>query len=289
MTVFEHNLILNQITYGESVPPFHKNFENYMQRAHLFLSHKGKYLFESDILSEYSEGVTLETIFAQEPKRFIPGINHDKDGVRQKTWYDIWGMDEIIRGDDFFDYFFICKLRHQSLIDIDDFLSFHLDYSFGNDKPAYFRFLQLCLRQYSEMLSSQVIDTVQEWIASIQSKREGDQSESAENEKDEKIKGRMTREAGDHLTCLNLNQTALLIEYLQQSGIILKSGYLNFAQAGKAFHLLTGYSAHSLRIQLGAKGASETAAKYEDYKELHEAILRLASLIEPKTKRHKIA
>lgn len=281
--IFEHNLILNHITYGESVPPFHKNFEEYKQVAHLFLNHKGKYLFESDILNDYSEDVTLETIFAQNPQRFIPGVMKEKDGIRQKTWYDIWGMDEIIRSDDFFDYFFICKLRHQSLLDIDEFLSFHLDYSFKNDKPGYFRFLQLSLRQHGKMLSFQVIDTVQEWIAFTQSQT--DQGAAAENE--EKIKGRMAREAGDRLTCLNLNQTALLIEFMQQAGIILKSDYLNFAQAGKAFNLLTGYSAHSLRMQLGTKGLTENAIKHEDYKELYEAILKLVSLIEPKTHPHK--
>lgn len=287
MTAFEHNLILNHITYGESIPPFHNNFEDYKQMAHLFLNHKGKHLFVSDILSMYSEGVTLETLFAQEPQRFIPGSLKEKDGIRQKTWYDLWGMDEIMRGDDFFDYFFICKLRHQSLLDIDDFLNFHLEYSFKNDKQAYCRFLQLSLRQYGDMLTEQVETTVQEWMAAVQSKGHDDQSEGTDHEKEEKIKGRLAREAGDHLTCLSLNQTALLIEYMQQAGIILKGDYLNFTQAGKAFNLLTGYSAHSLRLQLGTKGLTENAIKHEDYKELHEVILKLASLIGSKTKPHK--
>lgn len=287
MRIVEHNLILNDITYGESVPPFNKNFEEYMQMAHLFLNHKGKHLFESEILSRYSEGVTLETLFAGQPQRFIQGSNHDKDGIRQKTWYDIWGMDEIMHGDDFFDYFFICKLRHQSLLDIDAFLNFHLDYSFKDDKQAYFRFLQLSLRQYGDMLTEQVKTTVQEWMAATQTKGDDDQREGTDNEKDEKIKGRLAREAGDHLTCLSLNQTALLIEYMQQAGIILKGDYLNFTQAGKAFNLLTGYSAHSLRLQLGTKGLTENAIKHEDYKELHEVILKLASLIGSKTKPHK--
>lgn len=287
MRAFEHNLILNHITYGESVPPFHNNFEDYKQMAHLLLNHKGKHLFESDILRGYSEGVTLETLFAQEPQRFIPGSLKEKDGIRQKTWYDIWGMDEIMHDDDFFDYFFICKLRHQSLLDIDAFLNFHLDYSFKDDKQAYFRFLQLSLRQYGDMLTEQVKTTVQEWMNATLSKLNGDQSEGTDNEKEEKIKGRLAREAGDHLTCLSLNQTALLIEYMQQAGIILKGDYLNFTQAGKAFNLLTGYSAHSLRLQLGTKGLTENTVKHEDYKELHEAILKLASLIGSKTKRHK--
>lgn len=280
----EHNLILNDITYGESVPPFNKNFEEYMQMAHLLLNHKGKHLFESEILSRYSEGLTLETLFAGQPQRFIQGSNHVKDGIRQKTWYDIWGMDEIFRDDDFFDYFFICKLRHQSLLDIDDFLTFHLDYSFKNDTQAYFRFLQLSIRQHEEMLSKQAIDTVQEWISALQA---GKEDSNAENDKDEKVKGRMAREAGDRLTSLNLNQTALLIEYMQQAGMILKSDYLNYTQAGKAFHLLTGYSAHSLRMQLGAKGSVDHVIKYEDYRELHDAVMKLAALIEPKTKHHK--
>jgi len=71
---------------------------------------------------------------------------------------------------------------------------------------------------------------------------------------------------------------------MQQNGIILKGSYLTYTQAGKAFNILTGYSANTLRQQLGMKGEIETA-KFEDYKELHQVIIQLAKSIEEKTRK----
>ncbi len=96
----------------------------------------------------------------------------------------------------------------------------------------------------------------------------------------EKIKGRIAREAGDKLTSLNLIQTTLLIQFLQEERIILKGDYLTYTQAGKAFYILTGYSAHTIRQHLGTKGELADV-RYQDYKELYQAILQLAKRIEP--------
>lgn len=283
MNLFGNELVLNHITAGESMPPFHKQFEEYRKMAFHFLNRKEKHLFADEILSNYNEEMTLDKLFEQDVDRFMEGSNRLKDNIRQKTWYDIWSMEEIEREDVFFDYFFICKLRHLSLLGIDDYLNFHMDYSFKSQEQEFFRFLQLSLRQYQEhLLNPQIVETVNEWI---ENRKSGINSgKLAFPQAEERIKGRIQREAGDKLTRLNQVQTSLLIEFMQKAGLILKEDNLTYTQAGKAFNILTGYSAHTIRQQLGSKGEL-AGVKYEDYKELHEAILRLATLIEDKVRK----
>jgi hypothetical protein len=281
MTDFKHTLILNNITVNESFTPFNSNFDEYKRMAFLFLNRKGKYLFEEDILKNHKKGFTLEKLFEQEPERFVAGPNQKKGEKNEKTWYDLEGMEEIKREDVFFDYFFICKLRHESLLDLDEFLDFHLDYSFKNNRPDFLRFLNLALRQHNSLLKPDTIQTVHEWISAEESEKENADI-SAEN--DVRIKGRIERQANDNLTSLSLDQTALLIQFMQEARIILKGDNLTYTHAGKAFSMLTGYSSHTLRQQLGKKGSID-GVKYEDYKELYEVITRLASLIEPKIRK----
>jgi hypothetical protein len=282
METFDYELILNDITYGESSKPFDKDFEDYKKMAFLFLNRKGRHLFEQDILKEYSEGMTLAKLLEQNKDRFIQGSNLQKDGAMQKTWYDISGMDEIRHDDTFFDYFFTCKLRHLSLLDIEAYLEFHLGYSFKNNTQEYFRFLLLTIRKYKDqLLNTSIIETVNEWIKAKELAHTEEHSCSAE--KEDQIKGRRQREAGDQWTCLNQNQTVLLIEFMQKAGIILNGDLLNYTQAGKAFQILTGYSAQTIRQQLGIKGINE-GVKFEDYTVLYEAVKRLTELIEPKVR-----
>ena len=268
-------LILNHITTDQFLPPFQKDWDEYKQLAFLYLNQKDKYLFESDILSLYNQTVTLDQIFKANPERFAEGSNQQKNGKTEPVWYDLWAVEEITYQDRYFDLFFTLKLRHLSLLDIDEYLGFHLEYSFNHNKKEYFRFLQLAMRQYGEKLNSSIIQTVEEWIKA----KEGETKAGTEAESDETIKGRMRRESGDRLTVLSLNQTALLIEYLQTSGIILKGDNLTYVQAGRAFHILTGYSAHTIRQQLGTKGTIN-GFKHEDYEELHRAISRLLALVD---------
>ena len=145
-----YKLILNDITFNESLPPFNKDFEAYTHTAFMFLNHKSKYLFEEDILASYRTGMTLERLFEQEKGRFIQGCNHNKAGKMECTWYDILSCEEICFTDDLFDFFFACKLRHLNLLDISDFLSFHLEYNFKNNRPKFLSFLSLPLSQYIE-------------------------------------------------------------------------------------------------------------------------------------------
>ena len=113
----DYKLILNHITAGEQMININnpKKLHEYNQTAALHLDKKGKYLFAEDLLKDYREGMTLERLFQQEADRFVPAINHKKDGKFQKTWYDIGAYEEIKREDQFFDYFFACKLRHIAL------------------------------------------------------------------------------------------------------------------------------------------------------------------------------
>ena len=66
---------------------------------------------------------------------------------------------------------------------------------------------------------------------------------------------------------------------MQEERIILKGDDLTYTQAGKALYILTGYSPHTLRQHLGTKDEI-AGVRYQDYKELHEAILKLAERIE---------
>jgi hypothetical protein len=278
-----YELILNHITTGESFPLFHKTFGDYKQIAFRCMANKGKFLFEEDILNKYKEGLTLKQLFEQEPDRFIPAANRIKKGKPEKTWVDIMGMEEIHREDDYFDFFFTCKLRHLSLFSIDDFLNFHLEYSFKDNKTECFRFLTILIRQYQEkILNSDIIETLREWVRAKESGQ--DETALSDPKKDSQIKGRMKREKNDKLTSLSFEQTVLLIKFMQDARIILKGESLTFSQAGEAFHILTGYSPNTLRQQLGIKGEIE-GVKHEDYKELHQVILDLASRVESKIRK----
>lgn len=273
-----YRLILNEITSDESLPPFNKDFETYKHTAFMFLNHKGKYLFEEHILATYRSGMTLDRLFEQENGRFIQGCNRNKAGKIERTWYDTLSCEEIVFSDDLFDFFFACKLRHLDLLDIEEFLSFHLEYSFKNNRPKFLSFLNLSISQYHERLFSHlIIEAIKEWI-------EANNEAKNNTEQDGKIKGRIPREAGDRLTSINLHQTALLIQFMQQTGIILKGDYLTYLQAGKAFNILTGYSDNSLRQLLGTKGEIE-GSKFEDYKELHQILTSLAQLVETKIRK----
>jgi hypothetical protein len=71
-------------------------------------------------------------------------------------------------------------------------------------------------------------------------------------------KGRIKREAKDNKTCLNHEQTVLLLYLLQQNRFFLKDEYLTDLDAGRAFEILTGYSATTTRQNLGKIDQSKT-------------------------------
>jgi hypothetical protein len=273
----EHfELVLNHITARESYPWYKDTFEDYKQTAYTYLNHEGKHLFKEDILSHFNEGADFEKILKHNDFQYLPGMYQNRNGKRERTWYDIMGMEVIEASKPMGDFFFTCKLRHLALLQIDDYLNYHLEHSFANDKQKFLRYLNLTIRTYEKQLGlkPELVETVKEWIKIVETSPELSETEKSEKTKD---KDRMQREAGDKFTSLSLVQTVMLIEYMQKAGMVLNRSRLTFTQAGKAFNLLTGYSSNSIRLQLGkAEGI-----KNEDYGELHRAILKLAKLIEP--------
>lgn len=233
-------------------------------------------------MENYREGMTLEKLFAQESDRFVQGANHKKDGKNQKTWYDLSAVEEIERRDDFFDYFFTCKLRHIGLLEIDSFLAFHLANSFDNNKKDYFRFLNITLRQYQDkILSPNIAETVKEWIKFNEADSDKDLSG-----KETKTKGKIKRGRDDNATKLNQEQTALLISFLRTGKIILKDEYLYNNEAGHAFSILTGFSADSLRQNLSEAALKRISTK-KNIAIVSNAIISLQLLIEKELKEKK--
>lgn len=248
MRTDDFKLILNHITSEQHIvnAAAPKKFEEYKQMAFMFLNHKGKHLFEEDILKNYREGMTLEKLFDQQTERFVQGANQKKAEKNQKTWYDLEAYEEIERKDDFFDYFFACKISHVGLLEIDSFLAFHLDYNFNNNTKEYFRFLNIIIRQYQEKIfNSDVVETAKEWIKLNEASSDLSGTEIAT-----KTKGKVKRQRDDKVTQLNQEQTALLIYCLRKTKIILKDEDLNNKEAGQAFSILTGYSAETIRQNL---------------------------------------
>ncbi len=281
-----YELILNHITAGEHIMNAanpEKHIE-YKQMAHLFLNHKGKHLFEEDILSQYREGMTLERLFEQEQDRFVQGMNHKKDGKNQKTWYDLTAMEEIEREDHFFDYFFACKLRQINLLEIDAYLAFHLEHSFKDDWQEYSRFLNITLRKHQKMLGADIVETVMEWIKL--SEADNNSTELSGNEKSAKTKNKKKRSRDDNVTKLNQEQTALLIHFMQVGKIILKDEDLNNKDAGQAFSVLTGYSADSLRQNLNKTELARISTK-KNYDLVANAFTHLQLLIAKELKEKK--
>ncbi len=80
-----------------------------------------------------------------------------------------YSLDQTIiinKNDSNFNYWFALFLRKfdVNIIEIDNFLNFQLLTNFENNHSEFVRFLTLCLRQYNELISSNVILTSQEWI-----------------------------------------------------------------------------------------------------------------------------
>lgn len=277
----EYDLILNHISYGELLQKNEKRFQEYMSMAASWLKANNKGLFESELLARHPSVSSVEEILQQYTKHYVPGIQKRKDKA-EPVYYNIWGMEVIENpADPFFPFFFVCKLSHVRVVEIGSFLDYQLERNFRKDKTKFFSFLKLAIREYNYLIGDVALVTIQEWM----DMREKEQvALKGIEENDIGFKGRFARQAGDKLTALNLVQTALLIQYMQRNAIILQDEYLTYSQAGKAFSILTGYSANTLRQQLGTKGEIE-GAKYEDYKELYEALMRLVKSIEREIKK----
>jgi len=69
-------------------------------------------------------------------------------------------------GDPDYDFWFTLRLRQYDgkISDIEKYLNYQLKINFNQDNSEFLKFLNLCLRQYSENLSNKVIPTVREWM-----------------------------------------------------------------------------------------------------------------------------
>jgi hypothetical protein len=268
----EFELILNHLTANESsYTKFGEKFDSYKQMARLFLNRKKRGLTEEDILKDHRKGKTLEEVFSENKNRYIPGATVQKGNKRLRTWYDIMGMDAIEVDDDLFDYFFTIKLRHIDLLKIDDYLNFYLENSYKNDRQKFLRFLNVTIRKRSkELLNPEILKTIEEWIKS-------GETESSKDGK--KRKAKIKRGATDGGTSLNLVQTGYFITLLRKTEVILKDEILlSDNAAGEVFSILTGYDAHSVRLQVNQSGQSET--KYSDRIKVKEVLSKIIKLID---------
>ncbi|MHB8260345.1 MAG: hypothetical protein ACYDCN_05695 [Bacteroidia bacterium] len=97
--------------------------------------------------------------------------------------------------------------------------------------------------------AAETIQTIHEWIEAKEKQQSALKGTSEKQVGKEKNK--VTRAAEDKKTCLSLEQTVLLIHYLQQERVFLNDEYLNDTEMGTAFEILTGYSPNTIRINLG--------------------------------------
>jgi hypothetical protein len=171
----------------------------------------------------------------------------EKNGEKQSTWHDIEASEEIKRGDQFFSYFFACKLRQIDPFDIKNFLNFHLSHSFNNSKEDFFDFLNILFNLHRQSHFNATIEkVVSDWMVKEKDNNKKESLAGANNE----FKGKTERSRNDNLTKLNQEQTALLAYCMRETKIILRDENLNNTDAGQAFSILTGYSAVTLRHNL---------------------------------------
>ena len=257
----EFELNLNRITIIEQLK--HPNtFLTYRKEVSLLLNLKQKSLSEHELLNLFhpytyknssqetnnNDTTSIESILSQYP-HVIKGANlaRDNKGIMNQTYFDL-ETDYIVMPDDFcYDKFFVRKLRQVDLIDLQHFLEFHLEKYYNSNKKLFVNFLKLAQRKHqAEFSQVELSQTVNELMVDVL-------NSDPQNSKTYSHfpKRQLKRDANDKLTALNLEQTVLLISYLQKEKIILPDSYLSDKTISQAFELLTGYSQHTIRQSLG--------------------------------------
>lgn len=76
----------------------------------------------------------------------------------------------IPRTNNDFSFWFALKLRQYDgrILEIDNFLNSHLKKSFRKNRTDFIRHLKLCIRQYPDLVSAKVIDTVNEFMEHLE-------------------------------------------------------------------------------------------------------------------------
>ena len=254
-------LNLNMMTILESVK-YEEDFSRYSTLVGNLLMHREMLFTQKEILEEF-QMTDIEELLARFPHVLCKGNTvNDQGEISGKLFADL-GMRYFVQPtDSHYDEMFAYKLRQLDFMHIDRFLDYHLLNYYHCDLADFSRFLTLCMRKYEKsLLDEKKILSVKEWMEyrerqqkqqlqkSIQEEAE---NASVQNQKEKEAKKiKMKRQAGDKRTSLSQEQTVLLMYFLQQEKVILKDEYLNDMEAGQAFEILTGYSQHTLRQNLG--------------------------------------
>lgn len=257
----EFELNLNRITIIEQLK-YPDTFLTYRKEVVLLLNLKQKSYCENSILNlcrshnqnNFNQEVnnnnttSIECIISQYP-HIVRGANLAKDskGIMNQTYFDL-ETDYIVMPDDFcYDKFFVRKLRQVDLIDLPHFLGYHLEKYYQSNKKLFVNFLKLAQRKHqAEFSQVELWPTVNELVVDILNS-ELESSKTYGHFPKRQLK----RDANDKLTALNLEQSVLLISYLQKEKIILPDSYLSDKTISQAFELLTGYSQNTIRQSLG--------------------------------------
>lgn len=248
------------------------NFAQYQQEVVMLFQIKVMFRYEKDLLKEYGEK-SIEELLVHYPNKFLPAGQRRKDRKEEfaPAWFDISSDYRITAKDAMYDLFFTYQLRNLDILETDEFLEYQFKKYFGSDISKFKRFLVLTIRKHGrKLLSIDQVETINEWMAIINTEP------VLSGVIAERSKGKWKREAGDNLTALNLQQTALLVYFMQEAKIILQGVYLSKTEAGQAFAYLSGYSADALRLEL--KGEESNFSK-KNLTELHNAATRLEILI----------
>lgn len=225
-----------------------EHYSIYQQSVVAMLSVKDQYVFE-DVILKLHQKPTMEEVTALNDVRYESAGEKKREHELLNAWYDTWAECCITPKDALYSLFFTYKIRQIDLLDMDDFFNYQLEQNYDNNFPRFSRFLSLTLRKYAnKLLEPEHELTADEWI---KQKQEEIKRDLLGEEKTDKIKGRPARKSDDKLTVLNQEQTVLLVHYLQKSKMIFQGDFLKSNQAGRAFHILTGFSADTIRQKLG--------------------------------------
>jgi hypothetical protein len=271
---------------------FPDSFKEYSEMAKFLLGRKSMFLLEDNLIEIHKDtpevkelidqgNIPIGAITSAFPNRFIREGVHFKNGGAEDEgvwgWFDLWGDYIITQNDELYDLFFTYKLRQTDLLELDNLLNFSLQ-NYSNNSANFMRFLRLTLRKHGgKLLQPEQTETINEWIA------EQDKEAALNGLGDAKTKGRPKRERDDKITCLNQEQTALLIYCLRQTKIILKDEFLNNKEAGRAFSILTGYSADTIRQNLN-KSEVARLATIKNIDTLNKALNDLLKFIDDQIK-----
>jgi hypothetical protein len=265
----EFELDINFITVNESILN-RADFETYTEYAYLFLRNSGRMMTEEDIEKRYNTK-DINNVISSSPfyRETVP--TKKQDGTPTKRYVYIAESYCVQPSDSMYDTFFAYKLRQVSLLEIDNFLEYHLYFYYSNDMVVFKRFLTVCLRKYKALLTPETELTVAEWIEA----KEKELSQSDDGQLGKVRSKRPTRTNNDNKTSLTQEQTVLLAHYLQKEKVFY-NGYLSDAEIATAFEILTGYSQNKLRLNIAKADSFKT---HENVKALDNLISKLAKLI----------